>query len=779
MRAVVRRSFVNLQRPRGLPAGAYASRRAISELLHRDRPSSDKAPGSPEAHREAQQLLWRLAQGNKAFEKRVSEDNLEVPVASVENFMLDPLNPDPIRSKTKALVVFCSHISAAATQIFGAEHGELRMLRASGNAIVTTGILDGFLASVEKAIADAHMPLIVVMGNSDNFVVEAAVRCVMTENGRSAESSSVSPNILHAGLKDEEMALIKAVLPAARDAYRQKPGATFEELCETACKLNVWKTVEAIMTSCPQVHEKIRGGIVFAHGAYMNTATGHVTFMGEHPSKMAILSRPPTAHVVRTATAPVVPADEAFAALFTGNKCFSMGLRQSSSISAATLSQLEKGGQSPFAVVLGCADSRAPPEILFDVRPGDLFVLRNAGNICSEDQGTIIGSAEYAVMVLGAKLIVVLGHTQCGAVTAAVDAVRRRRAYTRYAGSIGNVLENIDRESKEAVSRMPEADFSSQLQLATKLNVFASIEKMIQNSSVIRDGVENLEIQIHGGVYDLGTGTVEWLGQHRSLEGLVDQSLPLYNWKTSPYRFADYKVASRGCETLKKLYEGNQRFVHGKLRGTKLLSVLKEVQPHSIVVASGQARVPIDLVFDAEHGEIVSQRCSGNIAGHPSGTLGASLEYSVAHFAPKVLLVLGETNSDIIRGATSLAAGEEPDEDFNPTRLELRQVGVGAVRAVQQVEEADVRTSAGKGMEIMRLATELNVLYTIERLLGGNAVVRNAVKYDGLQVHGALLDKNTGEVQFFGPHPMQDELLKDEGWLMPLLCTTSQDAPVP
>ena len=172
-------------------------------------------------------------------------------------------------------------------------------------------------------------------------------------------------------------------------------------------------------------------------------------------------------------------------------------------------------------------------------------MLRNAGNTCEATQGSLIGSAEYAIANLRTKLLVVSGHTKCGAVTAAVDlirnAVRRVRqerqsgeslrssamseseapaspgmsgrvksldsaSLTDKLGSIGSVIANIAEQAKQAVMSMPSATLHEQVTLATKLNVFATIEKMVQNSPLILEGVKRNEIELHGAIYDIFTG---------------------------------------------------------------------------------------------------------------------------------------------------------------------------------------------------------------------------------------------------------------------------------
>jgi carbonic anhydrase len=114
---------------------------------------------------------------------------------------------------------------------------------------------------------------------------------------------------------------------------------------------------------------------------------------------------------------PVVSADQALARLMEGNKRYVGHKEQHPDESMARRKELETG-QHPFAVILGCADSRVPPELLFDQGLGDLFDIRVAGNVVDD---AVLGSIEYAVEHLGTKLIIVLGHEKCGAVSAAVE----------------------------------------------------------------------------------------------------------------------------------------------------------------------------------------------------------------------------------------------------------------------------------------------------------------------------------------------------------------------
>jgi len=150
-------------------------------------------------------------------------------------------------------------------------------------------------------------------------------------------------------------------------------------------------------------------------------------------------------------------------------------------------------GQYPFAVVLGCVDSRVPLELVFDLGIGDIFGVRIAGNISNED---ILGSMEFATKVVGSKHILVLGHTSCGAVKGAYDAVE-----------LGNLtgLVNKIKPAVEAVGRDGGVD-----EIAKK-NVELTIEDILENSPILKGMVESGEIGISGGMYDVSSGEVTFL----------------------------------------------------------------------------------------------------------------------------------------------------------------------------------------------------------------------------------------------------------------------------
>ncbi len=161
------------------------------------------------------------------------------------------------------------------------------------------------------------------------------------------------------------------------------------------------------------------------------------------------------------------------------------------------------GGQFPKATILSCVDSRVPVEIIFDQGIGDVFVGRVAGNV---EDVNMVGSFEFATKVAGSKVIVVLGHTSCGAVKGAADGVEL--------GNLTELLNDFDAPIARAdAATEGEANSSNAafLSLAIEENVRETIANILDSSEVIAEMVDNGELLVVGGVYDLATGRVNWL----------------------------------------------------------------------------------------------------------------------------------------------------------------------------------------------------------------------------------------------------------------------------
>jgi len=158
-------------------------------------------------------------------------------------------------------------------------------------------------------------------------------------------------------------------------------------------------------------------------------------------------------------------------------------------------------GQHPFAVILSCIDSRTSAELIFDQGLGDIFSVRIAGNIVNED---ILGSMEFGCKVAGAKIIVVLGHTKCGAVKGACDNV----ALGNLTGLIEKIKPAVDQEMSTTTNR--NSSNSTFVENVAELNVSLSVKNILLKSHIIAEMVKNEEITIVGGVHDISSGEVKF-----------------------------------------------------------------------------------------------------------------------------------------------------------------------------------------------------------------------------------------------------------------------------
>ena len=192
----------------------------------------------------------------------------------------------------------------------------------------------------------------------------------------------------------------------------------------------------------------------------------------------------------------IASPDEAIQLLMDGNGRFVAGKPLSKDLSFTRRSELLKNGQHPFAVIVCCSDSRVPPEILFDQALGDLFVVRVAGNIVTPVE---LGSVEYAVEHLKAPLVVVLGHEECGAVTAAVEGKESH-------GSIPAIIEKIKPAVLEA--RAMGTTGKELIEASTDLNIQNALRDLLK-SPLIKEGVNSKEIEVLGIKYDLDKGVLE------------------------------------------------------------------------------------------------------------------------------------------------------------------------------------------------------------------------------------------------------------------------------
>ena len=184
--------------------------------------------------------------------------------------------------------------------------------------------------------------------------------------------------------------------------------------------------------------------------------------------------------------------------LIEGNKRFISNLKLNRNL----LQQANdtSDGQHPFAIILSCIDSRTSAELIFDQGLGDIFSIRIAGNIINED---ILGSMEFGCKVAGSKIIVVLGHTKCGAIKGACDHVEM--------GNLTALLSKILPAVNDEQNTAPEnrnANNSEFVENVAIINVKRSVKSIIERSPILKEMIENGEIRIIGGTHDISTGQV-------------------------------------------------------------------------------------------------------------------------------------------------------------------------------------------------------------------------------------------------------------------------------
>ena len=191
--------------------------------------------------------------------------------------------------------------------------------------------------------------------------------------------------------------------------------------------------------------------------------------------------------------------DNALQILKEGNQRFMNNLKANRNL----LQQVNEtsSGQFPFATILSCIDSRTSAELIFDQGLGDIFSVRIAGNILNED---ILGSMEFATKVVGTKIIVVLGHTKCGAVVGACNHVEM--------GNLTTLLNKIQPAKFQEKTVVENRNGSNEefVQKVTELNIHLTIERIRRESPIIAELEENGKIKIVGGLYDVSTGMVRF-----------------------------------------------------------------------------------------------------------------------------------------------------------------------------------------------------------------------------------------------------------------------------
>lgn len=194
---------------------------------------------------------------------------------------------------------------------------------------------------------------------------------------------------------------------------------------------------------------------------------------------------------------------EALERLKQGNARFAANVRSIDSLASQQQREALVAGQKPFAIVLSCSDSRAPSELIFDCGLGDLFVVRVAGNVVAP---SILGSVEFAAATFDTELVVVMGHTRCGAVAATVDALRSGK--NPLSENVGDIVNRISPGVSELV-RVSKS-VADVVGLAIRANVRVSANHLRHGSRVLEERIAAGRLAVVGAEYSLETGKVEF-----------------------------------------------------------------------------------------------------------------------------------------------------------------------------------------------------------------------------------------------------------------------------
>jgi len=226
----------------------------------------------------------------------------------------------------------------------------------------------------------------------------------------------------------------------------------------------------------------------------------------------------------------MVPVPEALDRLRAGNRRFVAGERSRALPSRSERAELA-AGQEPFAIVLGCSDSRVPAELVFDQGLGDLFVIRVAGNVVAPSQ---VGSVEFAAAKFGTRLVVVLGHTRCGAILATLDELARpsegrspnlRSIVDRVRPSVESLLATDLRHDREALVAQ-----------ATRANVRASVDHLRHGSQILERLIAEDGLAVVGAEYSLETGVVTLFDDEGGVGGGLRAAPSLLSPSAGPVR---------------------------------------------------------------------------------------------------------------------------------------------------------------------------------------------------------------------------------------------------
>jgi carbonic anhydrase len=201
----------------------------------------------------------------------------------------------------------------------------------------------------------------------------------------------------------------------------------------------------------------------------------------------------------------MISARDALGLLRDGNRRFVADVRSRENLPSRARRVELAAGQAPFAAILGCSDSRVPVEIVFDQGLGDLFVIRVAGNIVAPSQ---IGSVEFAAERFGTRLVVVLGHSQCGAIVATLEQLQRPKENQSH--NLHSIVDLVRPSVEQLLASDLKHDLGRLIHEAVRANIRASVKHLHHGSQIIENLIQKDGLRIVGAEYSLETGEVDF-----------------------------------------------------------------------------------------------------------------------------------------------------------------------------------------------------------------------------------------------------------------------------
>jgi carbonic anhydrase len=439
---------------------------------------------------------------------------------------------------------------------------------------------------------------------------------------------------------------------------------------------------------------------------------------------MALASRLLTllaaAAAIGFATAQKTP-DEALRALCEGNQRFAADRSLAQPLGEGVRRTLARG-QSPFAVVLCCADSRVPPEHVFNTGLGELFVVRVAGHCADEET---IASIEYAVEHLGASLCVVLGHEQCDAVAAAAAQVDQ----PGHDGEHGRVVQQLFEHIEPAVRKAKARDLGgkSLLDACEEEHAQSTVQDCMRRSALLRRYAGVGKFRMVAARYHLQSGEVEWL---------PNRPLPAEE-RTEDTVHVQPPAGVPPHVALRMLQAGHRRFLGDGKATADLGAARREAlthgqQPLAIVLTCADSRVAPEHVFDSGLGEMLVVRIAGNVLNDDAL---ASVEFAASELGASLLVVMGHSKCGAVQAAAQKPEGQELSPNLRALLLRLEP-------SVQKAR------AEAKGRDVVDLAVRGNALRAVHEARSRSAVLRRLEDDGRFAMLACVYDIASGDIEW-------------------------------